>query len=92
MKNLQIDCFEVIFLLQIKYFSSRSPSYSDEFICDVTGQRGSNIIKDVGGARLVEGSFGFDAVKVGRVLIMFNAAISRQCERSVRSAKLLVMQ
>ena len=50
-----------------KIYLKQKSLHSDEFICDVTGQRGSNIMKDVGGARLV---------KFGRVLIML-------CEKEI---------
>ena len=36
-----------------KIFLKQKSHYSDEFICDVTGQRGSNIIEDRGCARLI---------------------------------------
>ena len=42
-----------------KIFIKQKSLHSDEFICDVTGQRGSNIIKDVERARLIGESFGF---------------------------------
>jgi len=38
-----------------KIFLKQKSHYSDEFICDVTGQRGSNIIEDMGCARLIGG-------------------------------------
>ena len=43
-----------------KIFLKQKSLHSDEFICDVTGQRESNIIKDVGSARLLGWSFGFE--------------------------------
>ena len=52
--------FESNIFVAKKIFLKQQSLHSDEFICDVTGQWESNIIKDVGSARLLGWSFGFE--------------------------------
>jgi len=59
--KFQDKWFESNLFVAKNIFLKQKSLHSQEFICDVTGQRESNNIKDVVGARLLVGSFGFAA-------------------------------